>query len=626
MKDWRAFVLEYGWRSPAHELAQVLGVNVSQVTAARSSGGMVKRVPRLRFFELFSLWHGRAPAEADWPAPRREGGGQFEWSPPEESLLATLVGQVGPEEIARTLTERLRVVTGDPAARRTREAVLLRLQRIGLHTSDVLGGLTVADCAREVGSRPEVEQAIRDGLLRTRKVGRYLVIGRAQWNAWLAGRARPPAGKVRLSSIREALGIRSDGKLAEFAKLGYIETAELFKAHASRQRGDWYIAEGVARKLVEDRVAGRPMPWHGKPMPDNLKATFRVYEARRHPEHCSTCASIWSSRPAPATFEDFCERYPGLELGAKRHLTMKWSPGMTIAEVANHAQRSKAAVEAAIDNGVLRYAENDGERRVSKTDATRWVARGCPSGGERGSWMRIDLAQREYMIDPLDMRVLIERGAIRSKIGQDGAMRGLEYVLRQQCAEYRETNGFTISEAARRARVSEDQLVLLLDGAGWRQGGRMDRVQLSTLQAVIKRIASREGIDVDSAAIELGVPRATIESRVRDGSVQVTTSPWNPDRRYFTWPMFERLKACIGEVPARSELGPDWLLLSAAAREAGVSSTMITRWADEGALVRRDSAKGWRYLRESLRERARVHWAAQRLSRAIPPAWLASPG
>lgn len=623
MKDWRSFVLKYGWRSPAHELAQALGVTEGQVQAVRASGGMVKRTPRLRFAELFALWRGFAPAEADWPTPRREGGGSFEWQAPEEALLATLVGQVGPDAIAHTLTQRLRDLTGDPTAQRTREAVLVRMNSIGLQTSDILGGMTVAECARQMGSRPAVETAIRDGELRTRKVGRHLVIGREQWTTWLAERSARPQGKVRLSSIRQALGIRSDAKLAEFAKLGYIETAELFKVSASRKRGDWYLSADVARKLVEDRVEGRPMPWHGRPIPDNLKATYRVYVARRHPEWCPTCAAIWSNRPAPSTFEEFCERYPSLMLGAKRHLTMVWTPGLTITEVAQRAQCAEAEVVQAIRNGALKAVENGGQLHVSRTCATRWVARGRPLGDGRGSWIQTDLAQREYEISADEMRDLIDRGALRSKRGQHGAMRGIEYVLRQQCAEYREENGFTLAAAARRARVTEAQFLILLDGVGWRQAEGLDRIRLSTVQAVIKRIESREGIDIESAAIELGVARDAVESRVKDGSVRVTTAPWNPARRYFTWPMFERLKACIEQSPAERQLGPDWLFLSEAAREAGVSSTLIIRWAEEGGLVRRESSKGWRYLRDSLRDRARLHWASQRLSRAVAPDWLA---
>src|SRR3546814_9464426 len=38
---------------------------------------------------------------------------------------------------------------------------------------------------------------------------------------------------------------------------------------SSSKWGTWYIDKAVADRLVKDRQAGRPMPWHAKPLLDN---------------------------------------------------------------------------------------------------------------------------------------------------------------------------------------------------------------------------------------------------------------------------------------------------------------------------------------------------------------------
>src|SRR3546814_14497443 len=47
----------------------------------------------------------------------------YEWQSPELALLASLVGQLGLKDIATTLTQRLRKITGDDDAQRTHLAV-----------------------------------------------------------------------------------------------------------------------------------------------------------------------------------------------------------------------------------------------------------------------------------------------------------------------------------------------------------------------------------------------------------------------------------------------------------------------------------------------------------------------
>ena len=69
--DWRAFVLTHGWRAAGHELAAVLGVPQEAVEALRRTGACTRREQAHDFPALFALWHGRPPADEDWPAPRK---------------------------------------------------------------------------------------------------------------------------------------------------------------------------------------------------------------------------------------------------------------------------------------------------------------------------------------------------------------------------------------------------------------------------------------------------------------------------------------------------------------------------------------------------------------------------
>jgi len=118
---WRDFVLTSGWRAPLHELAAVLGRPEGEIARLRATGTCRRLVEPKRFAELFALWRGRAPTDDEWPAPRKVGlHGTYEWQPPEIALLANLVGQLGNQEIAKILTNRLRHRTGDPSASRSR--------------------------------------------------------------------------------------------------------------------------------------------------------------------------------------------------------------------------------------------------------------------------------------------------------------------------------------------------------------------------------------------------------------------------------------------------------------------------------------------------------------------------
>lgn len=624
---WRQFVLDHGYRANAHDLAAVVGQSVADILRVRQSGACARQKQGKGFAELFALWHGRAPKEADWPPPRMLGAkGTYEWQAPEIALLATLVGRLGTSEIATVLTARLRERTGDAGAERSRVAVQVRINVIGMQSSDVLGGITTTQAGREIGSKAIIYQAIHKGLLRPRRNGKLYVIPHGEWAAFKAKRTFPPKGYIMLSSIREALAIRSD-KLSEFARMGYVPTAvrcnPLGAKGPSTQFGTWWIDPKAVRKLVADRRAGRPMPWHGKPMADNLRATFRRWQERRHPGACATCKELWGRKGAPKTFEDFVQRYPELAHGAKRHLTIPWTPGMTLSEVAAHVGRSTSTVKIAIKNGMLAVRVQEGRQYVTRTDATRWKARRCPTGDSEKSWLSLETACSLYLFTRRELRAFIKVGKLKTKTGTNGPMRGVEYVPRQQVAQLREKLGFTEEQAARRAGVTVARLRHLLEGVAWRKA---QGIPLVTLQAVIKRIESRHGYTVEEAAAEAGTTAQWVQERIQDGTIKVSRAKWDRRRIYISEPMLQRLQRAKLKPSVAKRLGADWLRLSEAANEAGVCTTTLIKWAEDGELARQPSEVGWRYHREAVRARARRYWMTTRFHRATPPGWLQAEG
>ncbi|EQD79679.1 hypothetical protein B1A_01599 [mine drainage metagenome] len=575
------------------------------------------------FAELFALWHGRQPTDDEWAAPRKTGArGDYVWQAPELALLASLVGRLGVAEIAKTLTHRLRERTGDPHAKRTRVAVNVRINKIGLQSTDVLGGITVAMAAREIRSLAIVQQAIRSKQLRAVRVGRIWVIQHTAWAEWKASRIRPPDGYVQLSSLRERLAIRSD-KLSEFARMGYVPTAVRCNpcgtGVASTQFGTWYVDKKIAEKLLVDRAAGLPMPWHGKPMADNLRATFKLWVQRKHPASCKTCSEIWGKSGAPRSYEDYAVRYPPLAQGAKRHLTWHWNPGLTIRELAAEAGCSVSHVRLAIGSGALAATRVENRRYVSRTDATRWRARKCPAGNTTKSWISLETAQNQYLFTFTELRGFIANGELVSKTGTDGAARGVVYVSRHQCGQLREKIGFTEEQAAHRVGVLVPQLQQLLIGVNWRKA---TGIPLRTVQAVIKRLESRAGYTLEEAAAKLDVTVGWIIERQHEGVIKVSQVKWDRRRVYITEPMLQRLREARHMPVVRDAFTADWLRLNDASREAGVTPATLIKWAAGGELDRRRSKSGWRYPRESVRVRARSYWKSVRFHRATPPDWL----
>ena len=624
-RDWRRFVIAHGRGTLASDLATILRQTVGDIERIRAAWTCTKHPHRKPYAELFHLWQGREPADDEWPPPQKQGArGSYHWQGPELALLASLVGQLGKKEIAQILTERLRGLTKDQSAARSPNAVQLAINRIGMLAKDVVGGITTADAAHEIGSPPIIHQAIHKGDIRALRVGKRWVIPHDVWAEWKAKRVFPPAGYVPLSRFKGPLAIRSD-KLSEFARLGYVPTAIRCNPFAagmpSTQNGTWYIDGEVAARLVADRQAGRQMPWHGKPLRDNLRATYQLWLYRNHPATCQTCRDIWGSSGAPADFDQYAVRYPPLAHGAKRHLTIPWSPGLTLREVADKAGCSKSRVRLAIANGALVASRLKGRTYISRTNATRWISNGCSAGNHGQSWISLETACKRHLFTEPDLKTLIAQGKLKSKVGTDGAMRGIVYVSSHQCASLRETTGFTAQEAAQRAGVPLQHFLAVLDGVDWRNA---EAIPLVTVQAVIKRLKSRPGYTIEEASQSLDKTPAWVEARIRDGTVKPLRRTWDPDTLYLSEPMMKRLRGYPADPIPEGTPPVDWLRLGDAAFEAGVSTATIIKWAEAGDLTRFRTPTGWRYPRAELRARARLYWRTVRFHRAKPPPWLAA--
>ena len=620
------FVLDHGYRAHSHHLARTLDLEEKDIEVIRNTGASKRRAKGLAFPELFALRHGRPPEEADWPLPRQYGDGRYEWQGHDVALLASLVGQMSVAGIAKVLTARLKKQTGDKSACRNQQAVQIKMNEIGLMTSDLVGGITVQAAARELGaiSTHPIYTAIENKELTVRKIGRLFCIPHDEWERWKSTRVFAPKGYVQLTKFKEPLGIKSD-KLSEFARRGDIPTAIRCNpsgtGQGSTKFGTWFIDAKVGRKLVADRRAGRPMPWHNRPDEGNLRVTFKLWNERKHPASCETCRMIWGKKGVPKTWADYAERYPPLEHGAKRHLTMKWTPGLTIPEVVRQSTCSRGHVERAIENGMLEAVEIAGKLYVTRTAATRWVARHCPTGEGIQSWVNLDTAQSIYLFSRAELNAHIREKRLKTRIETAGWHRGELMVSKHQLRVLRERIGFTHAQAARKLKITKTRLLELLDRATWRAKG--DKLPLEVVQTLAKRIKSKNGYTVEEAAKKVRKAPSWVRARIKDGTVKLVRAHWDRRRTYLSDHMIERLRTAA-KLPAvkRKPLGSGWMLVGSAAVEAGVSITTLKRWGDDGLVERRQTEKGWRYRRGSVRAHTRRYWKTQRFHRAVPPAWM----
>lgn len=627
--DSQGFIIEHGYQARAYELAAVTGAPIPDIEALRNRGVCRRHPTRGKrgrdFAALFTLYHGRAPRDVEWPAPQKAGTG-YEWQQRDLEAVATLVGQLSLAEIAKVMTVRLRTMTGDRVAERSKASVQSALTRLGLQASDVVGGILLRDAAREIGSYAIVYQAIERKTLKARKVGRIFVIPYDAWAKWKASRTLAPEGWVRLSTLREPLGIKSD-KLSEYARLGLVPTAIQCNAGCkgtgpSTQFGSWFIDPIQAKKLLDDRRDGRSMPWHGA-YEGNIRVCFKHWTARRHPISCQECKAIWGRARAPKTYEAFRVQYPSLSLSAKRHLTKKWALGLTLYEVERLSGCSTTRVHSAVNSGALASRGTKREIRVRNVDAKAWMRRGCPSGHRPTQWLAVPTAMARYGFAEQRLLRHIRAGTLRSRIGNAGAQRGQQMVLDAACADLRRRERYTPEEAAVRLKITAAQLPSVLKDLGWRRGSKVSHGMIA---AALKRLHYTDQLfSINDAAAHLKRDVAWVQQRLDEGLVHLTRPSGHSGFAGFTPPAMAKLEARArrrGRPPLERKPGDDWLLLSTAASLAGVSTTTLIRIAYPPRVKVVVTERGKLYEHQGVLAVARTFWKTVRMTRERRPAWL----
>lgn len=253
----------------------------------------------------------------------------------------------------------------------------------------------------------------------------------------------------------------------------------------------------------------------------------------------------------------------------------------------------------------------------------RREAEGSYRHDRRPTWISLDTAERCYLFNRQELQALIDGRRLRSKVGTDGSMRGTLYVLRQQCAEIRAREGFTLLDAAARTGVSAVRMRELLADAHWRQEG--ERVPLETLRTVHKRLTSNVGLSLVDAAAELGVDVGWVADRIEDGTIRLKLDKWGSQEPRVTPPMLARLRAAMGKggkAPGERLDPAIWYGMGEAAADAGVSPMTLAKWAEAGEVERLQVNGRWRYRRESLRARAARYWSVCKFKRVARPAWM----
>lgn len=222
----------------------------------------------------------------------------------------------------------------------------------------------------------------------------------------------------------------------------------------------------------------------------------------------------------------------------------------------------------AVSNGMLAATRIGGKEYVSRTDATLWISKGGPAGDSAGSWVTVEDAMQRYGFTHEEMQGFLATGELsqRRRAGEQGASDQI-LVSRLQCGQLRDKLGYTAEQASARLRVAIQDLPELLQGLQWRSSG--DLIPLATIRAAAKRLAGRPS-----------------------GS----------------------------EVPPVEHAG--WVRASEAIEIAGISTSLLGRWAASKYVARRANAAGWRYDVADLKRCARAYWS-KRESDPSMPNWLA---
>lgn len=608
---WQEFIVRCGRGALTRELAVVVGQPEAAVRALRAAVPCAGDGRRQGFVALFSRWRGRSPREDEWPIPSRARRG-YVWQAPELALVARLAGRVSTAELAAVLTARLRERTGDPKAVRDRPAVQGAANRLSVRLSDLVGGLTVRAAGRRLGSQTVVQQAVAAGRLRSFRVGRRYVIPRRAFEAFLAARDAPPAGWVRLTTLRPALGIRSDSKLPEYAKLGHIpQTVFVRSSHA------WFIAPEAARRILADVRRGRPLPWHGKPLPGNTAATWRKWRRRRH-RRCRDCRRIWRG-PAPRSFAEFARRYPPLSYGAKRHLTRQLWPGLSTSDAARKAGCEPGAVGRACRRGLLPALRRRGRWVIRQVDLTRWVWRGRPVGARRCAAVSFRTARRWYGLSPERLQRGLKSGELKTVRVAAGPSRGQVFLVRQPLAELARREGCSHATAARRLGMTVATLRKELARFAWRAPARVPE---ATMNALRNRLEGRRrfGVTIARAARAVRKTVPWVRAMIRAGVARPLRGQ-EGDALRLSLRSVEKLRAARS-LETRGRPAGTWLGVHAAALHCHVSIGTAAKWGRRHEVTRKRGPRGWRYSKRTLERRARAYWRTCRWRFPDPPAWV----
>lgn len=620
-RDWRAFVVEHGWRARRDHLAYVLGQPVTAVDRACQNGAC-KRLPRaLTFSELFTRWHGRPPAEADWPPPVKRGR-RYEWQEREVLFAASLEGSIGTDQILRILTARLQKLTGDPTAQRRHGDLQRVRQRTGLQAGDLVGGMTTREAAKRAGiTKSLIHQEIRRGRLRTFRIGHRHVITERAFHDWQAPRLpAPPKGWVKLWDLERHVGISvGSSRLSWYAKQGLIPGAVFCAGHR------WWIAPERAAELRRRFRAGLPMPWHGRyTHPSVTRRSHDLWRRRRH-EACAECRAIWKRAGGePASFADFHQRWPGIPERDKRHLTAP--DGLSATKAAESLGMDKHTLTAAIAARELEASKVIGRWVIRRAALRKWLA-----GLHRRGAVAAPTTRKGY--DVLTFKHAASRYWIDLDVLLNAAEDGRLPVVPRHNGEpgvrptdvarlFAGARGLSLADAAHYARISKAQFLASARARGWRPGEPITQ----RLAHEVRTRQHKPGwlLTYAEAARRLKRSVAWVRGAIAAGLLRPLRGV---DRRQIVLgrKAVDALirKGVPKDLPRPKRGRPiEWLQGEQAADHAGVTISTVKRWHSLGRLVTEVRLDGTYYAKSSVERAATQYWATCRFKRAMPPAWL----